>query len=193
MLGMLRTPVNSIFLGLAAMTVFAVGSVSCAVAQRPAYPIVQEILINQDCALLLAPADSNAKGKKAKFEQDPAICHLESVLTSAHMEESIQENELHRSRVTINEQEYVLQNISNDPVVFVVEQNVPTGWQVDSDPQPAALIPASVDDRKLDKIAVFRVHADPGQIVRLHVGERHAKPLKPKVLKSSTAASSDGF
>jgi hypothetical protein len=192
MLGMLRTPVNSIFLGLAAMAVFTVGSEPRAVAQRPAYPIVQEILVNQDCAVLLAPADSNARSKKAKFEQDPAICHLESVLTSAHMEESIQENELHRSRVTINEQEYVLQNISDEPVVFVVEQNVPNGWQVDSDPQPGELIPASVGDRKLDKVAVFRVHADPGQAVRLHVGERHAKPLKPKVLKSSAVASSGG-
>ena len=81
----------------------------------------------------------------------------------AHMEESVQDKELYRSRVTINEQEYVLQNISDEPVVFVVEQNVPNGWQVDSDPQPGELIPASVGDRKLDKVAVFRVHADPGQ------------------------------
>jgi hypothetical protein len=190
MLGMLRTPVNSIFLGLAAMAVFAVGSEPWAVAQRPTYPIVQEILVRQDCAILLAPADSNAKGKKAKFERDPAICHLETVLTSAHVEESIQDKELYRSRVTINEQEYILQNISDAPVVFVVEQNVPTGWQVDSDPQPGELIPASVGDSKLDKVAVFRVHADPGQAVRLHVGERHTKPLKPKVLKSAAIASS---
>jgi hypothetical protein len=190
MLGMLRTPVNSTFLGLAAMAVFAVGSEPRATAQRPAYPIVQEILIRQDCAILLAPADSNAKGKRAKFERDPAICHLETVLNSAHMEESIQDMELHRSRVTINEQEYVLQNISDGPVVFVVEQNVPNGWQVDSDPQPGELIPASVGDSKQDKVAVFRVHAEPGQAVRLHVGERHVTPLKTKILKASAIAGS---
>jgi hypothetical protein len=193
MLGMLRTPVNSIFLGLAAMAVVAVGSEPCAVAQRPAYPIVQEILVRQNCSILLAPAESNGGGKKAKFERDPAICHLETVLSSAHMEESIQDKELHRSRVTINEQEYVLQNISDVPVVFVVEQNVPNGWQVDSDPQPGEVIPASVGDSKQDKVAVFRVNADPGQAVRLHVGERHVRPLKTKILKSAAIASSSGL
>src|SRR5271168_4937819 len=65
---------------------------------RPAYPIVQEIHVDEQCRLLLAPAEAVAGKQKARFERDPVICHLETVNSSEHMEEAIVGNELRRSR-----------------------------------------------------------------------------------------------
>jgi hypothetical protein len=192
MLGMLGRPAISLLFGLAAMAAFAGGELRV-LAQRQPYPILQEILVKQNCAILLAPADAEPGKTRAKFERDSTICHLEAVNNSQHTEEAIDGNELRRSRVDVMEQEYVLQNIAGNPVIFVVEQNVPKGWQVDSDPQPGELIPAAVGDSKQDKVAVFRVHAAPGEIVRLHVGERHTTPLKTKVLKSVPVPASGGL
>lgn len=53
---------------------------------------------------------------------------------------------------------YLLQNVTAEPVIFVVEQLVSEGWQVDSDPQPTEMVGAT---------ALFRVHAQPGETVRL--------------------------
>jgi len=138
----------------------------------------QEIHIDQDCRILPG-ATQIVPGKKAKPFNDKTICHLESVATSEHMEERIVGNELYRSRVHIAEQQFVLQNIADYPVVFIVEQAVPANWMVDSDPQPSEFDGAT---------AVFPVLADPGAIVRLHVGLRNDKPLKPKVIKTSFSA-----
>ena len=55
-----------------------------------------------------------------------------------------------------------LQNITSEPVTFVVEHVLPDDWKVDSDPQPVKIV---------DNKAFFRVNAEPGQIVRMHVGE----------------------
>ena len=99
---------------------------------------------------------------------DPVICRLEFVHTSNHLEETVKDGVTRSSVVTISEQEYLLQNVTAQPVIFVVEQQVAEGWQVDSDPQPAGMIGST---------ALFRVNAEPGQIVRLHVGERHAHPI----------------
>lgn len=135
---------------------------------------------------LTAPALSNATPKEIRVDQncrilpgrmaDPTICRLESVLTSSHPEEMIREGVTRRSEVYIAEQEYLLQNVTGEPVIFVVEQLVPKGWKIDSDPQPT-----EVQGTK----AVFRVGADPGQMVRLHVGLRHAIPV------SDTGAATD--
>jgi hypothetical protein len=76
-----------------------------------------------------------------------------------------------RREVEVDEQEYVLQNVTMKPVAFVVEQPVAKGWTVDSDPQPTEMQGAT---------AIFRVHAEPGEIVRLHVGVRRTTELKPK-------------
>jgi hypothetical protein len=152
----------------------AVGSVPAG-AQRPAYPIVQEIHVDGDCRLLVAPADLVAK-KKAHYERDPVICHIESPNSSEHTEEMIVGNELRRSRVAVQEHEFVLQNIAAAPVIFVVEQPVNKGWQIDSDPRP---------EQMEGDVALFRVHAQPGEIVHLHVGERHTTPLKTKTIPAS--------
>jgi hypothetical protein len=49
-----------------------------------------------------------------------------------------------------------------------VEHVLPDDWKLDSDPQPVKLV---------DNKALFRVNAEPGEIVRMHVGEHHADPI----------------
>jgi hypothetical protein len=138
--------------------------------RRP-YSPYKEFHVDQKCRLLPDPLVPAPERKKPHLHYDPVICHLETVAHSEHMEETVVGNELQRSWITIREQEYVVQNIATDQAIFVVHQFVPAGWLVDSDPQPS-----EVDLRD----AIFRVYAQPGQIVRLHVGLRHVSPLKTK-------------
>jgi hypothetical protein len=113
-------------------------------------------------------AFSQSSAPEDELRNDHAICHLESVHTSHHTEEALRDGAMLRNQVTVVEQEYLLQNITSEPVTFVVEHVLPDGYTVDSDPQPVRV----VDDK-----AFFRVHAEPGQIVRMHVGEHHADPI----------------
>ncbi len=114
--------------------------------------------------------ESNALSEltEADLQDDHAICHLESVFTSHHVQETLRDGVMLRNNVKVAEQEYLLQNIASTPVTFVVEHTLPEDWTVDSDPQPVKVV---------DNKAFFRVNAEPGQIVRLHVGEHHAEPL----------------
>ncbi len=91
------------------------------------------------------------------------------------MEEHISGNQLLRSWVRVSEQTYVLQNITDDHLVFVLEIKVPEGWTIDSDPRP---------NRYNGSIAIFPLHAQPGEIVQVHVGMRHTSPLKPKTISN---------
>jgi hypothetical protein len=152
---------------------------------RIAYSPFPEIRVDESCHLLPDPLHPVIGKKKPRLYTDPVICHLESMASSGHREETIVGNELHRSDVRITEQTYVLQNVTEQPAVFVVEQAVPQGWAVDSDPQPVKTIGST---------AVFRADAQPGEIVYLHVGLRHTKPLPTKILKKSPlpAAESSG-
>jgi len=61
----------------------------------------------------------------------------------------------------VGEQEYVVENPTDKPIVFTIRHDVPKDWIVDSGPEPS-----SVDG----STAVFRLNAEPGQRVRLHVG-----------------------
>jgi hypothetical protein len=151
-------------------------------AQRPAYDganepdVARKIYVDRECRIL--PDASNplpGKSKKLKPFHDSIICSLESQRDSEHMEERVQGNELQRFRVRVSEQTFVLQNITADHVVFVVEQDVPSGWTVDSDPQP---------NRYSTCCAIFPIHAQPGEIVHLHVGLRHTQQLKPKLISA---------
>jgi hypothetical protein len=160
-------------------------AVSAALAQqprdaaRPAYngsdspDAVRQIFIDQDCRILPG-GDMLLPGKKDKPFSDPVICHLESVNNSNHIEEKIVGNELYRSRVYVAEQEFVLQNISDGEAKFVVEVAVNSDWVIDSDPQPVSTE---------GDVAIFPVYAQPGEIVRLHVGMRHTQPLKTKTIQ----------
>ncbi len=146
---------------------------------RPAYDgsaspdAVKQIYIDQDCRILPG-GNPILPGKRDKPFSDPVICHLESIANSSHMEEKIVGNELYRSRVYIAEQQFVLQNISDGEAKFIVEVPINSDWVIDSDPQPASTE---------GDVAVFPVYAQPGEIVRLHVGMRHAQPLKTKTIK----------
>jgi hypothetical protein len=143
---------------------------------RPAYDgsdapnAPRQIHVDQDCRIIPA-RDQLLPGQKTRPYSDAYICHIETVLHSQHMEERVDGNVLLRNLVTIQEHEFVVQNITDQRVVFMVQQTVPKGWAVDSDPQPTTVV---------NGIASFPVYADPGQIVRLHVGMRHESPLRPK-------------
>jgi hypothetical protein len=150
------------------------------VAHRIPYSRLLEIHVDQECHIL-PPTSQPPGAKRPRLHKDPLICHLESVAESNHVEETIAGNQVRRSDVRIQEQTYVLQNVTTDPTTFVVEQFVPQGWMVDSDPQPT----------KMDgPTAVFQVSADPGQTVQLHVGLRHTKPLRTKFIKVSVLTQS---
>lgn len=136
-----------------------------------------KIYVNQNCEIfpgLVFPL-SGRKVPESRWISD--VCHLESVLDSEHREEKPAGNELERSDVEVREQEYVLQNITMKPQVFAVLEQVPRGWKVDSNPQPTTMA---------GDIAVFDVHVDPGETVRLHVGLRRTKELKAKALPATT-------
>jgi hypothetical protein len=122
-----------------------------------------EIHVNRSCLIMPNPAD-RVPALDLQLRHDEAVCHLESQLSSQHREEMVVGAQLLISNVQIREQEYVLQNVTQQPAVFVVEHRVPEKWRIDSDPEPVAYE---------GPIALFRVHAEPGQIVRLHVGMRH--------------------
>jgi hypothetical protein len=149
-----------------------------AVAAPDQSPVHPEIHVDQLCRILPNPNQPlAANGKKPHPKADYIVCHLESVNSSSHVEEMLVSGTRQRTSVSIHEQEYVLQNILPEPATFVIENPVPKDWQVDSDPQPTEMA---------GSVAIFRVEAQPGQIVRLHVGLRHAKAKKPK--SSSTSA-----
>jgi hypothetical protein len=134
----------------------------------------REIHVNQDCLILQDQVDGvtgvSVPGAQAAAggEADSAVCHLESKLTSNHVKGEVVNGTVQRSVVVVNEQEYLLQDEFQVPVVFVVEHPVPDGWTVDSNPPPTKME---------GKVALFRVTAQPGQVVQLHVGEEHVIPL----------------
>jgi hypothetical protein len=173
---MLPPRVQPAVLALCAATCLAVSAGQtpppAAAPQRPQYYSFNEIHVDQDCRILPDPAHV-PPGKKAKPYSDGAICRLESVLESEHVEERIVGTQLLRTKVEIHEHEFVLQDISPDPVTFVVQQEVPKTWAIDSDPQPKQVI---------GQTAFFPVIVQPGQVVRLHVGLRHESPMRAKAI-----------
>jgi hypothetical protein len=129
---------------------------------------LKEIHVDRKCEILPDESDALSGISDEDLRNDHAICHLESVLTSHHVEEALRDGVMVRKNVSVQEQEYLLQNITPEPVIFVVEHALGDDWTVDSDPRPVKVV---------DNTAFFRVNAKPGQIVRLHVGEHHADPI----------------
>jgi hypothetical protein len=134
---------------------------------HPSVPL-KEIHVDRKCKILQDESNALSGLSETELQSDHAICHLESVLTSHHVEEALRDGVMLRNNVTVREQEYLLQNVTSEPVTFIVEHVLPEDWQVDSDPQPVKIV---------DDMAFFRVNAEPGQIVRMHVGEHHADPI----------------
>lgn len=149
-------------------TVMVPGSTGQQTAPVNSGDALQKIYVDQFCHILPDQTDLSVENDVSDLPMDPAVCHRESVLTSKHLEKTVKDGVSQRSIVNISEQEYLLQDVTTEPVAFVIEQLVPEGWQVDSEPQPAEMIGST---------AVFRVIAQSGQTVRLHVGMRHANPI----------------
>lgn len=118
------------------------------------------IIVDTSCRIE-PESDPLVLGGHVDAFRDDAICHLESVLSSRHIEEKITDGQRSRFSVQVAEQEYVVQNPTDKPIVFIVQHEVPKDWIVDSDPQPTSMDGST---------AVFRLDAKPGQRVRLHVG-----------------------
>jgi hypothetical protein len=127
-------------------------------AQDRAAPL--SIVVDKSC-LIEPESDPLVLGEHIDAFRDDAICHLESVLSSQHIEEKITDGQRSHFTVRVAEQEYVVQNPTDKPTVFIVHHEVPKNWIVDSDPQPSSMDGST---------AVFRLNAEPGQRVRLHVG-----------------------
>jgi hypothetical protein len=123
---------------------------------------VQHIYVDDHCQVL--SPDTGA------MRSDSDLCRLDGmgVHRSSHVAAKEVDGVRQHSLVNVAEQTYLLQNIYGKPVVFVVAQQVPDGWHVDSDPQPSQV---------KSGVAIFRVNADPGQIVRLHVGVERETPI----------------
>jgi hypothetical protein len=134
---------------------------------QPQAPL-KEIHVDRSCKILQDESDALSDYTDLDLRNDRAICHLESVLKSQHIEESLRDGVRQCDKITVKEQEYLLQNVTSARVTFVVEHALSEDWTVDSDPQPVKVA---------DNAAFFRVNAEPGQIVRLHVGEHHADPI----------------
>ena len=147
---------------------------------RPAYDgsgapdIALQIHVDAKCRIIPEVAHPFPGHKPGPF-RDANICHIEGLLNSEHREEQISGNQLLRSNVRVSEQTYVLQNITSDHIVFVVEVPVPEGWQIDSDPQP---------NRYEGANAIFPLHAQPGEIVRMHMGMRRTTPMRPRKISA---------
>lgn len=127
------------------------------------------IIVDKSC-LIQPESDPSVLGNHYDAFRDDAICHLESVLSSHHIEEKITDGERARFFVHVKEQEYLLLNPTDKAALFTVRHDVPENWIVDSDPQPSSIESST---------AVFRVYAEPGQRVRLHVGMHMSYPINP--------------
>ena len=128
------------------------------------------IHVDQSCRILPNSAPILPKQKPHPYRDD-TVCYQESERDSTHWEEQASGHELRRTFVYVREHEFVLQDVTDQPVMFFVEQTVPRGYFVDSDPQPWKVAGIT---------AYFHVYVKPGETVRLHVGMRHEFPGKPK-------------
>jgi hypothetical protein len=125
---------------------------------------IPEIQIDRDCRVLTAGrASAENPNPKPHYRENETVCHIEGEHTTNVWNRVLVNGKPKQILVTVQEREYVLQNTGNMRVAFIVTDTLPKGWSIDSDPQPVAIN---------GKDAIFRVIAQPGQIVRLHVGER---------------------
>jgi hypothetical protein len=123
-----------------------------------------EVQIDHNCRILTAGrASADNPNPKPRFRDNKIVCHIEGEHTSSFWDEVLVNRKPKHVFVTVQEREYLLQNTGTVPVAFIVTHPLPKGWSIDSDPQPTAIT---------GKDAIFRVVVQPGQLVRLHVGER---------------------
>jgi hypothetical protein len=149
-----------------ALAVMLVAAPAAGQAQDQSQNQALRLTIIVDTSCLIQPeSDPSILGDHYDAFRDSAICHLAAVFNTHHIEEKIADGERSRFLVRVAEQEYILQNPTDRPAVFIVRHNVPENWTLDSDPQPSSMDGAT---------AVFQLNAEPGQRVRLHVGMRRS-------------------
>ncbi len=142
----------------------SVPNVSVIDAPPPAFEL-SEVHIDHDCRVLTQGKSTAANpNPNPHYRYNNVVCHFESKLHSGHTEQIVKNGVPKYVYVSIIEREYLLQNVTGKPVTFVIDQNLPKGWRIDSDPQPTEVTAST---------ATFRVLAQPGQTVRLHVGMRN--------------------
>ena len=123
-----------------------------------------EIHLDERCRVFSqVRPDAGAEYSKPKFHSGEGLCTLRVEKHSSHWEETVYQGVVNRTKVQIRERDYVLYNSTQYTVAFVMAQSLPDGWTVDSVPQPVEVV---------DHVATFRVYAQPGQTVKLHIGER---------------------
>jgi len=160
MTGLMVLP--SLALGLAAMLVAAPAG------QTEDQPVRLSIVVDKSC-LIQPESDLLVLGDHSDAFRDDAICHVEKVLSSHHIEEKLTDGERSRFFVRVAEQEYIVQNPTDKPAVFIIRHDVPENWIVDSNTPPSSLDGST---------AVYRINAEPGQRVGLHVGIHRSYTIK---------------
>lgn len=138
----------------------------------------REIYVDEKCRLLPDPA-TVPPGKTPHGKRDDKVCRLESVAHSDHWDQQVVGNDVRLDDVKVHEQQYVLHNATAQAELFVVEQPVPSGWTIDSDPPPM---------RVDGNTAWFHAWVQPGEVVRLHVGMRRTKPVASKAVQAAAPA-----
>lgn len=114
------------------------------------------IIVDKSCRIE-PESDPSIVGEHAEaFAMTPFVT-LRALLSSHYDEEKITDAQRSRFTVRVAEPEYVVQNPTDKPAVFIVRHDVPEHWIVDSDPQPS-----SVDG----STAVFRLNAGPAKSLR---------------------------
>ena len=158
-----------IVLGVVSLIGLNLISLAAPAGQTQDQEVRLSIVVDKSC-LIQPESDPLVLGDHVDAFRDDAICHLESVLSSHHIEEKITNDERSRFFVRVAEQEYVVQNPTDKPTVFIVRHDIAKDWMVDSDPKPSSMDGST---------AVFRVNAEPGQRVRLHVGMHRSYLINP--------------
>jgi hypothetical protein len=129
-------------------------------------PRSTEIHVDEKCWIHeVAP---HSEDLKQHIYRDDGICHVSGDAVTQRKETDLDDADHKHVTVTIREHTFVLHNPDAGAITFIVEQKVPKGWQVDSDPEPNSVV---------GSVATFIVTAEGGQTVSLHVGER--KPPEP--------------
>jgi len=99
----------------------------------PASPT--EVHVDQYCRVLTPghPTATNP-APAAHYRYNSVVCHIESDLHSHHWEQKTINGTPKSIYVSVKEREYLLQNTTDRPVAFVVNQPLPKGWRIDLRP-----------------------------------------------------------
>jgi hypothetical protein len=148
----MRTSLFALFIIVASVALSAQTSSDSSPASQVS---TNEIHIDKYCRVITQANQANPT-PKPHYHYNRVVCHLESVHYSHHWEQATQNGKVKRIYVAINEREYLLQDVTDKPVTFVVDQTLPKGWRVDSDPQPSEVTGSIATFRRLSPTGTDR-------------------------------------